>query len=224
MAKKRTRWVRWHSDSQSGLDGTQIANQGAGFTSSCLLEASAIYNKNVCLPLYEKMNLSFDIRRSENGWRFPTFFKWVNIIFFAGIIIISSFIWKWRINGCFTVGCGIWHFSFLGFTFTFITEKIKQVFCMSLFKMASLISFKCGRSCGHIQDMKKLSITGAGRLKEWISSVATRDVWVTWPPMGACPATVYGLSVLWRLHYYSPTFCFVPGERKPLHFLKIPPA
>ena len=69
--------------------------------------------------------------------------------------------------------------------------------------------------------MKKLSITGAGHLKEWISSVATRDVWVTWPPMGA---RVYGLSVPWRLHYYSPTVCFVPGERKPLHFLKIQPA
>ena len=131
----------------SGLDGTWVANQGAGFTSSCLREDSAIYNKNVYLPLYEKMNLSFDIRRSENGWCFPTFFKWVNIIFFAGIIIVASFIWKWRIDWCFTVGCGIWYFSFLGFAFTFITEKITQVFCMSLFKMASLISFKCGGSC-----------------------------------------------------------------------------
>ena len=121
----------------SGSDGTWVANQGAGFTSPCLLEDSAIYNKNVYLPLYEKMNLSFDIRRSENGRCFPTFFKWVNIIFFAGIIIVASFIWKWRIDWCFTVGCGIWYFSFLGFTFTFITEKITQVFCISLRKHVS---------------------------------------------------------------------------------------
>ena len=124
----------------SGSDGTWVANQGAGFTSSCLLEDSAIYNKNVCLPLYEKMNLSFNICRSENGRCFPTFFKWVNIIFFAGIIIVASFIWKWRIDWCFTVGCGIWYFSFLGFTFTFITEKITQVFCISLRKHLFLLA------------------------------------------------------------------------------------
>ena len=115
----------------SGLDSTWVANMGAGFTSSCLLEDSAIYNKNVYLPLYEKMNLSFNICRPENGRCFPTFFKWVNIIFFAGIIIVASFIWKWRIDWCFTVGCGIWYFSFLGFTFTFITKK-KSHRCFAL--------------------------------------------------------------------------------------------
>ena len=40
---------------------------------------------------------------------------------------------------------------------------------------------------GHPRDMKKLPITGAGRLL--FSKVATRDVRVKWLLTGACPAT-----------------------------------
>ncbi|KAL9958854.1 hypothetical protein ACROYT_G035924, partial [Oculina patagonica] len=41
---------------------------------------------------------------------------------------------------------------------------------------------------GHPRDAKKVSVTGAGRLREWFSYAATRGVGDKWPLKGACPA------------------------------------
>ena len=41
---------------------------------------------------------------------------------------------------------------------------------------------------GHPQDAKKVSVTGAGRLREWFSQAATRGVGDRWPLTWACPA------------------------------------
>ena len=41
---------------------------------------------------------------------------------------------------------------------------------------------------GHPRDAKKMSVTGAGRLREWFSYAATRGAGDRWPLTGACPA------------------------------------
>ncbi len=41
---------------------------------------------------------------------------------------------------------------------------------------------------GHPREAKKVSVTGAGRLREWFSYAATSDVGERWPLTGACPA------------------------------------
>ena len=56
--------------------------------------------------------------------------------------------------------------------------KSEYLFCTTVEALVS----------GHPRDGIKMSVTGAGRLREWFSQAATRGVGDRWPLTGACPA------------------------------------
>ena len=63
-----------------------------------------------------------------------------------------------------------------------LSVKVILSACLGLFNtVEALVS-------GHPRDAKKVSVTGAGRLREWFSYAATRGVGDRWPLTGTCPA------------------------------------
>ena len=80
---------------------------------------------------------------------------------------------------------------------------------MSLFKMASLISFRCGGSCNSfIADEYFHCISGHKRCAGYMATYGSLPSYSLWTVSPKDTSLLH-------------TVCFVPGERKPLHFLKI---